>query len=198
MRLVTLFNLKLVCSLYTPFKWYIDYTRGCTMKEIELTRGCFAIVDDEDYAKFGRYSWHCTIHGYAARREIGTHIHRYLHRDIMDAVKGQVIDHINGNQLDNRKENLRFCTQLENVWNTRRKPGSTGFIGVYDSSSHCIKKGYVLKKKYATRITVEGRELWLGRYETPEEASKVYQEALIKYRGKFAPKNTHLGQRKEQ
>lgn len=154
------------------------------MCKLELTRGQFALLDEEDYEKFKKYSWHCTNHGYAARRD-ADNIHHYLHRDVLDAKKGDVIDHINGNKLDNRRENLRFCTQMQNSWNARHKRGRVPFTGVHISDPYA-KQGWFLKKRYAAKIKIDGKDIWLGRYETPELAHLAYRDACIKYRGDFA------------
>ena len=155
------------------------------MKRIELTRGKFATVDDADFEVFSAYSWHCTEHGYAARRD-GEDKHHYLHRDILGVKKGEVVDHISGDKLDNRRSNLRICTQLENTWNSRnKKVGSTGFPGVCESNSGA-KYGWKLKKKYATKIEVNKKLIWLGRYATDEEAHRVYVDACKKYRGEYS------------
>ena len=156
------------------------------MKRIELTRGKFATVDDADFDILGKYSWHCTEHGYAARRDSDSK-HHYLHRDILNAKKGEVIDHISGDKLDNRRVNLRICSQAENTWNSHnRKSGTTGFQGVYESNPYS-KRGWNLKKKYAARINVNKKQIWLGRYETAEEAYRVYVDACKKYRGEYSP-----------
>lgn len=156
------------------------------MRRIELTRGKFATVDDADFELFGVYSWHCTEHGYSARRDAHNK-HHYLHRDILGAKKGEVVDHISGDKLDNRRSNLRICSQAENTWNNRnKKVGKTGLAGVYESDTSHKKMGWKLKKKYAARIEVNKKQIWLGRYKTAEEAHRVYVDACKKYRGEYS------------
>lgn len=104
-----------------------------------LAKGKEAIVDDEDFEKVNQYKWHSDGR-YAIRyldARVGSSIR--LHRFIMNARKGQQIDHINRNPLDNRKENLRFCTSSENNFN--RTPKVIDF-----------KKYRVLKKIYKYKI----------------------------------------------
>lgn len=155
------------------------------MKKIPLTRGKETLVDDGDFEIFGVFNWYCTEHGYAARRDSEDKLH-YLHRDITNASTEEVVDHINCNKLDNRRVNLRKCTQAENTWNARnKKVGKSGFIGVYTSDTGA-KQGWHLKKKYAAKIHVNGKSIWLGRYATPEEAHRVYVDACNKYHGSFS------------
>lgn len=153
------------------------------MKRIELTRGKFATVDDADFELFGGYSWQCTKHGYA-RRRISDEVFSYLHREVMGAESSDVVDHINRDKLDNRKENLRFCTRGENSKNANRKPGAVGLCGVYiNNPGGKTGKGV---KKFAARIRVNRKRVWLGRFETVEEAHRVYVDACKKYHGSFS------------
>ena len=101
-----------------------------------------------------------------------------LHREILNCPKGRQVDHINGNTLDNRKENLRICTNAENRRNCKlSKNSTTGFKGVHWHSG---------MKKYQARIAVNGRRYSLGFYETAKEAYLEYCINAIKYHGKFA------------
>ena len=94
------------------------------MKEIPLTGGNFAIVDDEDHERVSKNKWQLNSrHGvkdpiFYARAKINTKIVQ-MHRVILNAKNGQYIDHINGNGLDNRKCNLRFATRSQNLMNQK-------------------------------------------------------------------------------
>lgn len=152
------------------------------MREIKLTRGKFSIVDDEDYEKASLITWHlfpgrCT--DYAITNKEGKSL--FLHRFIMDAPKGLQVDHINGNGLDNRKENLRLCTSTENKRNTKKhKRNKSGYRGVsLDSRSG----------KYRAQISTGEKILHLGLFADPEDAARSYDEAAKKYHGKFASLN---------
>jgi len=103
-----------------------------------------------------------------------------LHRLIMGVQLGQkcVIDHISGDHLDNRKANLRICTQAENCRNQRRRNDNrTGFKGVHYDGSH---------KKYRAQITVNQKKIHLGRFDFPDEAYQAYCRAAVKYHGEYA------------
>lgn len=104
-----------------------------------------------------------------------------LHREILGAKVGQVVDHKNLNSLDNRRENLRFCTQRQNVLNTAKRtkrPTSSRF------------KGVTLRwKKWEARIRIEGDRLTLGLFEDEVEAAYAYDIACLEHHGEFARTN---------
>jgi len=92
----------------------------------------------------------------------------FLHRLILDCPEGMVIDHINGNGLDNRTENLRTCSHAENMRNRKRhKNNKSGYKGVYRD---CRRE----RLQWRAQIRFEGKKLSIGSYETPEEAHKAY------------------------
>lgn len=156
------------------------------MKEIELSRGMKSVIDDDDFERVSKFKWYARTNNgskfYAAASIPGTKSKKmYLHRFIMDAPKGLQVDHINGDTLDNRKENLRICTIQENL---RNKKGKREYKGAIYAG-----KGRNLKKPWSARISFEGRNLYLGHYETAEEAARAYDEAAKKYYGEFAKLN---------
>ena len=104
------------------------------MKKIKLTKEKYALVDTEDYDWLNQYKWHSGINTdkkifYAITYLSKNKQHIQMARFIMDCPKGMVVDHINGNQLDNRKKNLRICTQHQNSMN--RKLNKNNFKGTY-------------------------------------------------------------------
>lgn len=151
-------------------------------RQIPLTQGKYAIVDDADYPLVSQFRW-CALkrrHGryyYAVRGNNGQYTP--MHRLIVDAHDGEDVDHINGDGLDNRRCNLRKCTQAENSWNSRvNSRNTTGFRGV------CPDAG-----KFKAYISCNGKRFWLGYHATPEEAAHVRDLAAIELHGEFARVN---------
>src|SRR5690606_34002242 len=88
--------------------------------------GKYSIVDKDDYDRTIAYNWCDDGHGYAINNSVG-----YMHSFIMNMKKGEILDHINHNTLDNRKSNLRPCKNKENIMNMRSRGGTSNFKGVY-------------------------------------------------------------------
>lgn len=156
------------------------------MKEIELTQGKFAMVDDEDYEKLSNHEWCAALvrHVWYAHRRIGrTTIS--MHRVVMGLGNEEVqVDHIDGNGLNNQKSNLRICNYSENNWNSRKRLDNTsGFKGV---------NWHIRLKKWCARIQVNGKRKNLGYFDTAEEASYAYDSASREYHGEFSRNNSDL------
>jgi hypothetical protein len=158
------------------------------LKEILLSQGKYAIVDDEDFEKVNKFKW--TLQkgrktDYAARNDMssGKRKYQYLHRFIMGVSdSGVMVDHINHNGLDNRKENLRICSNGQNQRNKgKAKHSKQPYKGVR------IRR--TLQNKYEARIRDNGVEYYLGRYETAREAAFAYDIAALKRFGEFAMTN---------
>lgn len=148
---------------------------GNTLK-ITTASGVEIIADSTDYDLLACRSWCISKTGYAVARINGRVLK--MHRVILDAEDGTTIDHINRNKLDNRRSNLRECTQIGNVRNgSLAKNNTTGHTGIRK-----MKGG-----KYAARIMVNRKELWLGSYETKEEAVAARKTAEKIYFGEYAP-----------
>src|SRR5690606_30332906 len=133
------------------------------MQTLKLSQGKVALVSDEDYPLVTGYQWHAfRIHNawYAATSQIGGK-RIYLHRFIMRPASGMEVDHINGDGLDNRRENLRVCTHQDNLRNVRRStPSRSGFRGV----------GMTPGGRYVARCKYFGKLLYFGTFDTAEEA----------------------------
>ena len=147
------------------------------MKEIPLTQGKVALVDDADYKQLILYRWRVAKQRhtwYAYCRKIS----QYMHRVIMQPPEGFFVDHINHNGLDNQRKNLRLCTTRQNLRNQRKwKAASSRFKGVsWDKVHNC----------WQSFIWVSGRNKRIGVFENEIEAAKAYDEAAKRYFGIFA------------
>ena len=156
-------------------------------KEIPLTQGKFAIVDDDDYERVMQFKWFAqrTERGtWYAGRHLGSRTNRtriMLHRFLMSARSGQNVDHVNLDGLDCRRSNMRFASRSQNAANRRRLSSNTsGYKGVtYCAQSH----------KWRADITFENRQRNLGRFSTPEEAAAAYDDTARELFGAFARLN---------
>lgn len=139
------------------------------MKQISLTKGKYALIDDEDFDLVSRYNWYCSSMGYAQRsdRVNKKRVEILLHRFLLGAKKGQEIDHINRNPLDNTRKNLRFCTRSENNHNKGlNKNNSSGYKGIY------WHKG---AKKWLGQIMLDGKRINIGLFGNPLSAHLARQ-----------------------
>lgn len=131
--------------------------------------------DLDDWNKVTKHSWSVLRSGYLVCTYHGQQLR--LHRLIANAPQGMVVDHINGDILDNRRSNLRVTTQKNNSRNTKiAKNNSTGVTGVSLNSNG----------KYRARIMVNRHEIFLGIYDTLAEAAKARKHGEEKYFGEFA------------
>ena len=149
-------------------------------KLIHLTQGKLAIVDDEDYEYLNQWKWRISSSGYARRNSKSNNklIEIRLHRVITNCPEDKQVDHINGNRLDNRKENLRICTHKQNSYNkSKKRTNKSGYKGVYWCTT---------SKKWRSRIACDGKEIHLGYFDDIKEAAIHYNNAALKYHGEFA------------
>lgn len=150
------------------------------MKQIPLTQGKFALVDDEDFQMLSEFKWQYGSWGYATRavRIDGRIKHIRMHRLVMGTPDDVDIDHINGDKLDNRRENLRVCNDSQNQANIGiRKNNTTGYKGVSYNKR---------RNNYMATIRVNGNKKYLGSYTNPKDAAVAYNLAAVKYFGEFA------------
>lgn len=158
------------------------------MKKIELTRGQFALVDDEDFEWLNQWKWHARwesgSRSYTAARRTGKRPNRehvLMHRLIMSTPNEEECDHINHNSLDNRKHNLRNCTHAQNSRNRRiRRNNTSGYQGV-------SWNGQV--KKWQSRIKYNGQSIYLGIFVDPIDAARAYNEKAQELFGEFVVLN---------
>lgn len=158
-----------------------DWSFDDSFAYCKLNKGYTTKIDLEDYERVKDYHWFTTCLGYAyAHITInGKETQVTLHRLIMDCPDGMVVDHINHDKLDNRKCNLRICTQQQNSWNRNRSlcHNKTGYCGVsYDSR----------KNRYYASIERCGKKRCLGGFSTAEEAYEARLKAEQFYDGEYA------------
>lgn len=135
-------------------------------------------ADTNHFEKLSQYEWMINAAGYAWSKVNNKLIS--MHRLIMDAPDGLVVDHINHNRLDNRECNLRVCTHQQNVWNSKvRTTNTSGYTGVSWSSTN---------KRWVANITVNGKPIRLGQYKDIDDAIAARKSAEAKYFGEFAYK----------
>jgi len=124
--------------------------------DFQLKCGTIVQIDKEDALNYVGISMWITDHGYVRVCGRNGIRERYLHREIMKAEKSFVVDHINGDKLDNRKQNLRICTQQQNCFNSKiPTTNSSGVRGVY----WCNKR-----LKWIAQISHNNKTIPLGRY----------------------------------
>lgn len=148
------------------------------------------LIDDEDVPLVTQYKWY--IHRPSGNRYFYSHIcvnnkrtSIKLHRLIMgcETCDGTIVDHINGNTLDNRKSNLRICNHLGNAQNAKkRKDNKTGYKGV-------TKRHLVSGDRYRAKIRINGKLCIIGEADAAETCARWYDVMAIKHHGEFARLN---------
>ncbi len=155
---------------------------GLLVCTIPLTQRKVALVDAIDYERVSRYRWCVSRVGhqwYAQRRYRGTTIR--MHQFIMNPPKGMIVDHANGNGLDNRRDNLRLCTKLENAWNKKRRKeegASSEYTGVYRDKRH--------PGRCYAKIMCDGKITRLGTFATDLEAARARDRKALELFGPYA------------
>jgi len=156
------------------------------MKKIYLTKkGHYTIVDDDDFELFSRWKWDIHPYGYVIRSEyLGRsggksklRTHR-MHRDIVKCPTGMQVDHINGDKLDNRKSNLRICTNAQNQMN---RPGIKNKTSQYKGVSW-----NKAMKKWEVCISKNNKNIYLGCFSDEKEAALSYDLAAKEIQGDYA------------
>ena len=156
---------------------------GMTIK-IPLNHGKTALIDDEDYEKVSHRKWQYSK-GYAVSGSYLPKNHLRMHRVILGLSHNdhQSVDHINGDRLDNRKTNLRLCTNSQNQAN--RDAPTTNTSGYKGVTYHRGKKAWMASANH------NNKAYFAGYHQTPELAAKAYDELAKKLWGDFAKLNFH-------
>lgn len=151
--------------------------------EVPLSRGHVSLVDDSDYHRVEKHKWHLLItedrkkYAVSSVRKNGVNGVIYLHRFILMAKKGEMVDHRDTkNTLDNRRANLRFADKYQNCWNQKIKKSKSGYKGV-------SKNG---KNGWAAGIGKHKRVYYLGTFPSPREAAVAYNTAARAMFGEYA------------
>lgn len=148
------------------------------IKLLTLSRGRFAIVDDEDFLALSLLSW-CCHKRYAGTTLLGERV--LMHRLLLDCPDSLEVDHVNGDPLDNRKSNLRICTREQNSRNKRKSYKNTsGYKGV---------SWHKRDRRWYSQIEHKSKSMHLGCFKNREAAARAYDEAAVKYFGEFARTN---------
>ena len=153
------------------------------MPKIKLTQGKFLILDQKDYSEMVDKSIHLSQsrNRFYARILTADRKRIYVHRFVSKCPEGYQVDHINGDTLDNRRSNLRICTNAEN---NRNKPmhsdNKSGYKGVY------FFPWGKRTNRWCSRISTAGKSVLLGYFPTAYAAAGAYDLAAIRLHGKYA------------
>lgn len=151
---------------------------------IRLTCGAVAVIDQEDADAVAGFTWRTNHNGYAVAYEGGGRINTrrvFMHRLVAKPPAGKVVDHIDGDALNNRRSNLRVCTQAENCRNTKRRNGGhSAFKGVTRFTTKRHKKWY-------WKAYIAGKHI--GYFDTELDAARAYDEKAKSLFGQFARLN---------
>lgn len=157
-------------------------------KEILLTQGKVAIVDDADFEWLNQWKWMYHYTGYAVRSTYDRLTKKKgnirMHRTILSAPPDKDVDHIDGDGLNNQRHNLRLATPSQNLANHKRKKHNTsGYTGVsWDKK----------RQKWRAYIGIDGKWKYLGRFDSKLAAAKAYDQAAVAYFGPFAKLNLKI------
>lgn len=158
------------------------------MIQFPVGHGLTAMIDDEDEALLARANWYAmkdyrtqTWYCMAWERTKDGRHRLAMHRILMNDPKGMLIDHVDGNGLNNQRENLRLATCQQN---SRNRISPRQRAGTFKGLNWDAQRG-----KWMAKIYVNYRCINLGRYPRPEDAARAYDRAAVAYFGQFAKLN---------
>lgn len=152
------------------------------MISLPISKGASVLLDEGDYDLVSKYSWHLHTGGYAManiwNKKLKKYEHTYMHRYILGAKKGQEVDHVNCDKLDNRRCNIRLCTRSQNIVRTSAyRTRKSGYVGVWTDE----RRGSI-----HARIKKAGKTIHLGTFSTLLEAAKARNVKALELFGNFA------------
>ena len=152
-------------------------------KEIRLTNGAIALVDDDDYEYLNQWQW-CYRRGYAMRhlsRVTGEKRMNFMHLEIAKIPEGMETDHRDRNKLNNQRDNLRICTPSQNKMNRgKQKNNTSGYKGV---------SWHRKDNKWRAYIGFNHSYFHLGNFDNAKDAARAYDEKARELFGEFAETN---------
>jgi len=166
------------------------------MKEVPLTKGCVALVDDADYERVSVLKWRTdrnqngNLYARTSKWLPGGKVkNTTMHRFILGTAPGVTVDHIDGNGLNNQRSNLRECSITENSCNRKKSLGKKSqYKGVRRDAKY---------NRWDARIKSMGKSIYLGYFKSEVEAARAYDEAALRLFGEFARLNSPKGANNE-
>lgn len=156
------------------------------MKEIQLTHGKVAIVDDDDFSELSKFKWRTqkgykTLYAVRWGRDNGSQHMVFMHRVILNAPDGMEVDHKDGNGLNNMRENIRVASHAQNQANmSKHVDNKSGYKGV---------AWHRQNGKWRAEIRVKDQRIHLGLFDDPSDAACAYDDAAREMLGEFARLN---------
>jgi len=160
------------------------------LKEIQLTQGFVALVDDEDYDRVSEHKWRIlrgrrTIYAMTTMKVDGKYTNVYMHRFVLELTDPEIQgDHADLDGLNNQRHNLRKCTQSQNAANSESRTGS----------SSQYKGVSVFRDKWAADIRINNKTIHLGIFSTEHGAAMAYDRKAIELFGEFARTNFDINE----
>lgn len=146
------------------------------MPRLNLTNGGVALVDAADFNTASKFLWWRTPQGYPRNRKLGISLHQFI---FGKPPGGLEVDHIDGNKLDCRRKNLRFCTRSQNQANSRKRAGTPSrFKGVTPSGT-----------SWRAQIQFQNRKVMIGSWVSERVAAQAYDVVAVSYFGEFSRLN---------
>lgn len=162
-----------------------EMSRALNYSSIPLSRGLKALVDPSDFPSLIKHKWHsidASNKTYASTYLSGRGTRIFMHRLILNAQKGQEVDHIDGDGLNNTRLNLRFVTRQQNCFNSGKTQRVT--TSKYKGVSRCS-----VRNRWKARIKINQKAIDIGRFVNEIDAAKAYDQKAIELFGSFARLN---------